>query len=93
MTAKEKAQAIIAASFKEVKQDLARKANAGQHCCLFVWGWGWGVAQSQLAYSLTPCPLEQVLGISSWCFTVPIGGADVCNNGYLCLRPQQLVTH
>lgn len=31
MTAKEKAQAIIAASFKEVKQDLARKANAGQH--------------------------------------------------------------
>ncbi|KAL3133944.1 single fertilization [Trebouxia sp. C0010 RCD-2024] len=29
MTAKEKAQAIIAASFKEVKQDLARKANAG----------------------------------------------------------------
>ena len=30
MTAKERAQAIIDASFKEVKQDLARKANAGR---------------------------------------------------------------
>ena len=58
MTAKEKAQAIIAASFKEVKQDLARKANAGQRCSLFARDWGcggggggWGgVAQSQLVY-------------------------------------------
>ena len=30
LTAKERAQAIIDASFKEVKQDLARKANAGE---------------------------------------------------------------
>lgn len=44
MTAKEKAQAIIAASFKEVKQDLARKANAGQRYCpgLGFWGEGGG---------------------------------------------------
>lgn len=38
MTAKEKAQAIIDASFKEVKQDLARKANAGQCCHLLPTG-------------------------------------------------------
>ena len=46
MTAKEKAQAIIAASFREVKQDMARKANAGQHAaclsCVFWRGEGGG---------------------------------------------------
>jgi hypothetical protein len=30
LTGKEKAQAIIDAAFAEVKQDMARKANAGQ---------------------------------------------------------------
>ena len=58
MTAKEKAQAIIAASFKEVKQDLARKANAGQRHYWIAWGWvgGWEgggvggvISHSQLA--------------------------------------------
>jgi len=30
LTGKERAQAIIDAAFAEVKQDMARKANAGQ---------------------------------------------------------------
>ena len=42
MTAKEKAQAIIAACFKEVKQDMARKANAGEHAVSFSGGGGGG---------------------------------------------------
>lgn len=33
MTAKERAQAIIAASLKEVQQDMTRKANAGWYQC------------------------------------------------------------
>ena len=94
MTAKEKAQAIIAASFKEVKQDLARKANAGQHHYWIAWGWVGGgggnfsFSAGLVTYVLPLCPSEWVLcqlvvHRSFWWGLNPYG-YSFCQRGNVC---------